>query len=75
VSFDNDLGMKEGEAPGQTRRTSGHSTEPALQVICLVGWSLLSLHPAALACGIDMAMCWMTQKRISYHHTTLPSTH
>lgn len=29
------LGMKEGEAHGQTRRTSGHSNEPALQVICL----------------------------------------
>ncbi|KAL5388204.1 hypothetical protein DPSP01_003193 [Paraphaeosphaeria sporulosa] len=27
--------MKEGEGHGQTRRTSGHSNEPALQVICL----------------------------------------
>ncbi|KAJ4288660.1 elongation factor EF-1 gamma subunit [Kalmusia sp. IMI 367209] len=27
--------MKEGEAHGQTSRTSGHTSEPALQVICL----------------------------------------
>jgi hypothetical protein len=41
--------MKEGDGPVATRRTSGHSHEPALQVVCLVCICFSVIHDRNMA--------------------------